>query len=453
MPRHSLTLTLIVMLAAAAGAQSRPAAPTVFAHPDGTRWYLAGQANFIGQAHPNFHSFYEGENSFRAGGEEKASFLGTLYMGFQPHGNSRYNTDLLLDVESAGGRGLNQALGLAGFTNLDVVRNPNLGPKPYLARAEIHQTIGLTNAMVPSERTYLSLATMVPARRFEIRVGKMSLPDVFDVNEVGSDSHLQFTNWTIDNNGAWDYAADTRGYTVGGAVEYYDHAWSVRYGLFAMPTVANGLDLDWAFNRAHAQNMEFELDHSFIPGRHGATRILSYVNNAHMGRYRDAVAAFLNGADPTPDITRHEKFGAVKYGFGWNNEQDLSDHLRVFSRFGWNEGQHESFAYTEVDQTISFGGDYNGAQWRRPGDKVGIAFVSNAIKKDHQKYLAYGGLGFLLGDGRLNYGRENIEESYYNWHIRSGMFAAMQLTHIDNPGYNRDRGPVWVPGLRFHVDF
>ena len=425
----------------------------IFPHPGNAHWYLAGQANFIGQAHPNFHSPYEGANSFRAGGEEKASFVGTLYAGFQPHRNLRYNTDLLVDIESAGGRGLSQALGLAGFTNLDVVRNPNLGAKPYLARAEIHQTIGLTNRMVPSERTYLSLATSVPVRRFELRLGKMSLPDNFDLNEVGSDSHLQFTNWTIDNNGAWDYAADTRGYSVGGILEYDDRAWSLRYGLFAMPTVANGLDLDWAFSRARAQNAEFELDRSLLRGRHGSTRILGYVNNAHMGLYRDAVAAFLNGTDATPDITRHEKFGAAKYGVGWNNEQDVTGSLRVFSRFGWNEGRHESFAYTEVDQTVSLGGDYNGSQWGRPDDKFGLAFVSNAIKKDHQRYLALGGLGFLLGDGRLNYGRENIEESYYNWHIRSGLFGAIQLTHIDNPGYNRDRGPVWVPGARLHIDF
>lgn len=426
---------------------------TVFSHPDDTRWYIAGQANFIGQAHPNFHSPYEATNSFRAGGEEKASFVGTLYTGLQPHRNLRYNTDFLFDVESAGGRGLSQALGLAGFTNLDVVRNPNLGSTPYVARAEIHQTIGLTDKMVPPDRTYLSLATKVPVRRFDIRIGKMSLPDVFDINDVGSDSHLQFTNWTIDNNGAWDYAADTRGYTVGGVLEYDDRSWSARYGIFAMPTVANGLDLDWAFSRARAQNMEFELDRSLIHGRHGATRILAYVNNAHMGLYRDAVVAYLNGTDPTPDITRHEKFGAAKYGFGWNNEQDLTGSLRIFSRFGWDEGQHESFAYTEDDQTVSFGGDYNLSRWRRPDDKFGVAFVSNAIKKDHQRYLALGGLGFILGDGHLNYGRENIEEAYYNRHIRSGLFGAIQLTHIDNPGYNRDRGPVWVPGLRLHVDF
>ena len=430
-----------------------PDAVTIYPHPDNTWWYFAGQANIIFQAHPSFHSPYQGPNSLQGAAEEKASLVGTFYTGFQPHHNLRYNTDLLVDIESAGGRGLSNALGLAGITNLDVVRNPTLSSAPYLARGEIHQTIGLTDEMVPSDRTYLSLATKVPVRRFDVRVGKMSLPDVFDVNPVGSDTHLQFTNWTIDNNGAWDYAADTRGYTVGGVFEYDDRNWSARYGIFAMPTVANGIDLDWAFSRANGQNWEFELRHSFIRGHSGATRILSYVNHAHMGDYRQSVIDYLNGTTPTPEITYTEQFGAVKYGFGWNNEQDITNSLRIFSRFGWDDGARESFAYTEDDQTFLFGGDYNGSRWHRPDDKFGIAFVSNAIKKDHQNYLAYGGLGFLLGDGRLNYGRENIVESYYTRHFRSGVFGSILLSHIDNPGYNRDRGPVWVPGLRMHVDF
>ncbi len=426
---------------------------TFFPHPDSARYYIAGQANIIFQSHPPFHSPYEGKNSLHGAGEYKTSLLGTIYLGYQPHRNLRYNTDFIVNVESAGGRGVSQALGLAGFTNVDVVRNPNLGSTPYLARGVIHQTFGLTDEMTEADRGPNSLATKVPVRRFEVRVGKMSLPDVFDLNSIGSDSHLQFMNWTVDNNGAWDYAADTRGYTLGGVLEYDDRNWTMRYGIFAMPTVANGIDLDWAFSRSRGQNWEFELRHSVIPGRKGTTRILSYVNNAHMGTYREAVIAYLDGADPTPEITNHEHFSAVKYGFTWNNEQEITQYLRVYSRFGWNEGQHESYAYTEVDQTVALGGDYSGAAWHRPVDKVGLTFVSNAIKKDHQNYLALGGLGFILGDGRLNYGRENIEESYYNLHAWKGLFFALDLQHIDNPGYNRDRGPVWVPSVRAHVDF
>jgi hypothetical protein len=425
----------------------------MFPHPEDSRYWLSGQANIIFQGRLPFHSPYEGTNSFRSSAEYKTSLVGTLYTAMRRNRSDRYNTDLIFDIESSGGRGLSQALGLAGFTNLDVVRNPNLGSKPYLARYQIHQVVGLSRETVAQEPNEFALASRVPLRRIEFRVGKMTLPDFFDANSIGSDSHLQFMNWAIDNNGAWDYAADTRGYTVGGMAEYDDRSWSLRYGIFAMPVVANGQDLDWAFSRAHGQNGEFELRHSFVRGRKGVTRILFYANRAHMGSYREAVIAYLNGTDPTPTITNHAHFGALKYGVGYNTEQELTEDLRVFGRFGWNEGQSESFAYTEVDQTIEAGGDYAGTAWHRREDKVGLTVVSNAIKRDHQNYLHFGGLGFLLGDGNLNYGRETIPEGYYNWHAWRGLFYSLDIQYISNPGYNRDRGPAWVGSVRAHVDF
>jgi hypothetical protein len=457
-------LVLLVLSAALVAAQAIDSVPqptlvdspavTMAPRHGNDRWWLSGQANIIFQGNLPFHSPYEGTNSFRTAAEYKTSLLGTLYAAFRPTKSIRYNTDLILDLESSGGRGVSQALGLAGFTNLDVVRNPTLGTAPYLARYGIHQVIGLTAETTPQQQGTFAVAPSVPVRRIELRAGKMTLPDFFDVNGPGSDSHLQFMNWTVDNNGAWDYAADTRGYTVGGMIEYDDRAWSLRYGLFAMPTVANGIDMDWAFSRAHAQNGEFELRHSFIPKRKGTERLLFYANRAHMGTYREAVNAFLVGPRINPpDILLHEHYSALKYGFGYNAEQELTENLRLFGRFGWNEGQHESFAYTEVDQTVEAGGDYAGARWHRSADKIGLAVVSNAIKRDHQNYLKLGGLGFLLGDGNLNYGRETIVESYYNWHAWRGLFYAVDVQHINNPGYNRDRGPIWVGAVRAHVDF
>jgi high affinity Mn2+ porin len=422
-------------------------------HSGSSPWWISGQANIIFQGRPAFHSSYQGANSFRNSAEYKTSMVGTLYTALRPTNSIRFNTDFIFDLESAGGRGLSEALGLAGFTNLDVVRNPNLGSTPYPARYEVHQTIGLSQATTEQQPSFFALATRVPVRRIELRIGKLTLPDFFDINSVGSDSHLQFMNWTIDNNGAWDYAADTRGYSTGGLAEYDDKVWSIRYGIFAMPTVANGIDLDWAFSRAHGQNGEFELRKGWVANQKGVSRLLFFANRAHMGTYREANNAFLEGIDKTPSIVRHEHFGALKYGFGYNTEQPLTANLRLFGRFGWNEGQHESFAYTEVDQTISGGADYAGTRWGRPVDKVAIAIVSNGIKSDHQEYLKLGGLGFLLGDGNLNYGRETIVESYYNWHAWRGLFYALDVQHIQNPGYNRDRGPAWVCSVRAHVDF
>ncbi len=173
--------------------------------------------------------------------------------------------------------------------------------------------------MTDQDRGPLALATKVPLRRFEIRIGKMSLPDSFDINSVGSDSHLQFTNWTIDNNGAWDYAADTRGYTVGGILEYDDKVWSARYAIAAMPTIANGIDLDWAFSRANGQNWEFELRKGLFarwlnPKRQGAVRVLSYVNHAHMGDYRQSVQQYLSGQIVD---ARHHADRALRRGEVW----------------------------------------------------------------------------------------------------------------------------------------
>ncbi len=432
--------------------------PTLFPHGETARYLLSGQANIIFQAHAPFHSPYEGPNSLVSRGEYKTSLVGTVYAGYQIRRAPRSTTEVIANLESAGGRGISQALGLAGFTNLDVVRNPNLGSVPYLARLQIHQSLGLSDEMVDADRTQFSLANQVSARRIDLRLGKMSLPDFFDINSIGTDSHLQFLNWTADNNGAWDYAADTRGYTYAGILEYTDHDWTARYALAAMPTVQNGIDLDWAFHRASGQNMEVEHRGSLVgpllpSERKGTIRVLSFVNHAHMGLYRDANAAFLTGTGSHPDITRNASLSTVKYGFGVNLEQELTSSLRVYARLGWNEGQHQSFAYTEVDQTLAFGSDLSGKRWSRPNDKAGVTFISNAIKRDHQAYLRLGGRGFLLGDGTLNYAREDILESYYNLHAWRGLFYALDAQFIEHPGYNQDRGPVLVEAVRMHIDF
>jgi hypothetical protein len=434
-------------------------APTIFPHPDSARYLLGGQANIIFQSHGPFHSPYEGTNSFLGRGEYKTSLIGTIYTGFQLVKSARYQTDGILDIEAAGGRGLSEALGLAGFTNLDVVRNPNLGSTPYLARYEFHQVVGLTDKNVESSRTAFSLGTTLPERRLEFWVGRMSLPDLLDLNSVGTDSHLQFMNWAIDNNGAWDYAANTRGYTDALVAEYTDRDFTARYALAAMPVIANGIDLDYALRRSSGQNVELELRKGpggLVPSlakRNGAVRILGFVNHANMGDYRVQNQKFLEGLTPKPEITAHAPASTMKYGVGFNFEQEVSENGRVYGQFGWNEGQHESFAYTEIDQTFAVGGDYRMSAFGRRNDKFGLTFVTNAIKKDHQAYLALGGLGFLLGDGRLNYAREDIVESYYNVHAWKGIYYALDGQFIEHPGYNQDRGPILVESVRMHVDF
>jgi len=427
--------------------QAEEAAPTtVFPHSETARWWVSGQINVVFQAHPDFHALYSGPNSLSARDEHATSRVLTLYTGYQ----LSKHAEAIFDLESAGGRGISDALGMAGFTNVDVVRNPSLGSKPYLARLMVHQVFALSGKEEDAERTPTSLLTKLPERRFELRAGKMSIADYFDVNSVGSDSHLQFLNWTAVNNGAYDYAADTRGYTVAAMAEYHDHGWSARFAEALMPKVANGPKLDYNLLRARSENIELE----FRPEKERKTtiRLLSFINHANMGSYREAVQAFLAGRDLQPDITAHRKQGRIKYGFGLNAEHEITKTIRGFGRLGWNEGQNESFAYTEVDQAVEIGSDWRLDRWRRSNDKLGIAFITNGISRLHQLYLGLGGNGFLLGDGHLTYGREDILETYYNAHVWRGVYFSPELQWAAHPGYNKDRGPVIVPGLRLHVE-
>jgi high affinity Mn2+ porin len=423
---------------------------TMFPHAEWDRLWLSGQANFISQWHPGFHSPYQGKNSLPPQAQDATSRVLTLFTGLRV----TKSTEFLCDVQETGGQGLGQALGVAGFPNLDVVRNPTLSKAPYVARLMWHQIIPLSGKKAVSERSPFSLFGELPQRRLELRFGKFSLADFFDVNNYGTDSNFQFMNWTVDNNGAYDYAADTRGFTFAAMLEYHDRNFVIRYAEALMPKVANGIHLDADLSRARSENIEFELHGRVVGKQPGILRLLSYVNHANMGDYREQINEWLaNPITPTPEITAHPLQTTVKYGFGANFEQPLTDWLGVFGRWGWNEGQHESYAYTEADQTWQIGLGGNGSHWGRRSDRLGLVFVTNGISHDHALYLADGGLGFLLGDGKLNYGRENIVETYYTLHLWRGVFPSLDLQYIDNPGYNRDRGPVPVASLRLHLEF
>jgi len=423
---------------------------TVFPHSDTSPFWLSSQINFIFQWHPRFYAAYSGTNSFRHASEQALSRYLSLYTGvvLTP------STEGIFDLESAGGSGLSNALGIAGFPNLDVVRNPELGAEPYMARVWLRQVIALSSETESVARTPFSMLTELPIRRLDFHIGKLSLPDFFDINPVGSDSHMQFMNWAIDNNPAWDYAADTRGYTWAVVIEYWDNNFGVRFADALEPTVANGINLQWDLQKAHAENYEVEYHPSLLKGRDTAIRALAYMNTANMGVYTQAINQFFEGITPTPEIAHHGLQKRIKYGFGLNLYQELTEQLRVFARIGWNEGQHESWAYTETDQVAEVGADLTGDYWGRPNDKWGVAFAIEGLSNQHREYLAHGGLGFILGDGNLSYGHEQVTETYYTFPLSPwpGVYFALDFQYIDDPGYNRVRGPVYVPGVRLHIE-
>jgi high affinity Mn2+ porin len=474
MLRFRFVVVALVALVARPAAARNPEQPetasplgtseTFIDHTSFAPFWFGAEVNTIFQTHPAFSAPYTGDHSLTPGAEAAISGLFTVFLAYQPH----RTTEIILDAELAVGGGISSALGAAGFTNMDVVRNPSLSSEPYVARFEIHQMIPLTRDWEENDdRGPITTFKLVPRHRIELRLGKMATVDLFDINPAGGDSHKQFINWSVDNNGAYDYAADTRGYTYGLVVEYQGPFLAVRFGEMLMPTVANGIDIDFNLLRSHSEQLEVEIKYSRRPHWAGTLRVLGYENFANMGDYQQSIDRFRAGVDVQPDITATRHAGTTKFGFGLNVIQQLGPYIRAFARGGWNDGRHESFAYTESDDTFEIGGDLVGDWWRRPVDKIGLAFVTNGISDVHREYLRLGGHGFLLGDacaftsfscvqraaGYLRYGRENIVELYYNAHIWRGAFVGADVQLVDNPGYNQDRGPVWAFALRGHLEF
>ena len=423
-------------------------APTMFPHLGEGRFWISGQMNFIAQHNPSFDAKYSGPNSFRSASNSSQGSVVTIYAGAQL---SR-DTELLVDAEQAQGLGLSSALGLGGFTNLDAVRDPTLNDAPYLARLMVHHVFPLARTRNESDRGPLSTFSDLPVRRLEVRIGRFAITDFFDANSVGSDSHLQFMNWAIDQNGSFDFTGDARGYTWGAFAEYQCPVWGARFAEALMEGPNNGGPLVWNLRRANTSDSEFEL-HRGPLGKSGVIRVLAWVNHANMGVYADAIQQYLDGITKTPDISAHPLQVTAKYGFDMNMEQTLTPDVTASARFGWNNGRTESWSFTEIDQTASGGVGALGHLWKRNYDRAGLAFASNGLSSVHARYLALGGLGFVLGDGALHYGRENLIEGYYTVHLWRGLYSGSDLQFISKPGFNQARGPVVVPSFRAHVEF
>jgi high affinity Mn2+ porin len=426
--------------------RSDEAATTRFEHSDDSRYWISRAVNFIGQGHQDSPSPYSGANSLRSKPEFAASGVMTLYTGYKLTGNLQ----TLTTTEQAVGHTVSNGLGLGGFSDPNNTRGPALGQAPYLARAMVRYSIPLGGGMVGSIRTPLDFSKKASAPRLEIIGGKFSLNDFFDQNDVSSNNDLQFMNFAINHDGAWDYAGNSRGYTYGSVIQLIMPRWTLRFGEALMPKAARSKFLEANLSRANSDNAELEF-HPVVHDKFmSVIRLSVFHNHASMGSFRDAILAS-QGAGVAPDITAHQ-VTANKYGFGANIQQNLGD-VRLFVRGGWSDGRYETLGYTEVDRTGSFGGDLKGSTWHRDEDKVGTAFVVNALSGDHRRYLALDGMGTWIGDGRLNYATEKAFESYYTMHCWNGIFLTADVQRITNPAYNRDRRPILMHGFRLHVDF
>ena len=410
------------------------------------------QATYIWQRKPSFNASYSGPKSLVPGAEKSYSFTTTadfgarLWQGAQLHFNP----------EGAQGVPLSNLTGSGGISNGELQRGSSTSLKKYIGRLFVQQRFDVGAETEKVDADFNELGGNYGARRWTVTVGSFSLLDYFDNNPYAKDPREQFMNWSFLTHGAWDYPADARGYTTGALLEYRTPEWSIRAGRSMQPKESNGLALDRNFRRQYGDQLEVDGN---LPVAVAAGplrgRLVVFRNRTIAGSFADAIA---QGGVPDLSLVRRSQ---TKTGWGATVEVPLGEDEGLFLRASRNSGNLETYAFTEIDRQVSFGGQFTGGRWGRKQDRVGVAYAINGLSAGHRDYLAAGGQGAFLGDGKLRYGTERVFETYYRmalpeWSMRAGKLKtalSVGFQGITNPGYNRDRGPVEVYSVRWHSEF
>jgi len=401
------------------------------------------QQTTIYQYHPSFPALYRGKNSLSSDAENATSLTSTFFCGLKIFNG----TEIYLNPELSGGQGLSGSTGMAGFPNGEVYRVSNPQPTFSLARFFIKKSFGLGGSSEKLDDSPNQLSSECDAKRLVITLGKFSLSDIFDDNSYSHDPRSQFFNWALMSSVAWDYPADTKGYTYSVAIEYIQSEFALRGAIAMVPKQANGIEMDTDIKNAFG--IVLELEKSFlINDRKGITRILFYQNRARMGNYQDAI----NNPIYNLDITKTDQYGRTKTGFAVNNEYSLTDNIGTFLKYSWNDGKTETWAFTEIDRALSLGFSFNHLKMIKNDDEIGLAYAINGLSDDHKEYLSKGGYGFIIGDGELNYGLESIFELYFKTVLFEHLSITPDYQFVINPAYNKDRGPVNIFSLRAHYE-
>jgi hypothetical protein len=403
------------------------------------------QATYVWQNHAPFRALYSGRNSLRPERERSYTFTATGYFGLRPWSGG----EIYFNPEAIESIAMSNLTGLGGFSNGENQKGSGRTLTVYAARAFLRQTWGYGGDRERVESSANQLSHDAEARRLVLTAGKFSLLDVIDANPYSHDPRVQFLNWALMTHGAYDFAADARGYTWGAALEYYHDDWALRAARALEPHQSNGLQLDYRISGHHGDQVELEHAHT-LAGQAGKVRLLAFRNYARMGGFRDALDfAAANGG--TPDVGNVRK-DQVKYGYGINLQQQLNQDAGAMLRASWNDGALETYAFTEIERSVSGGINIKGSGWRRADDLLFLGLVQNGLSSEHRDYLAAGGLGMFIGDGRINYKPEQIAEAMYVAKAAKLVWVGLDFQRIKNPAYNADRGPVSVAGLRLHFE-
>jgi hypothetical protein len=438
-----------------AAAEVSPAAPSAVEVDERPAWLARAlrpedwnanfQTTYVWQMHPGFATqLPDGAHSLSSQRETGYTLTATLFLGHRLWRGA----ELFFNPEVLQSTTMSDLHGLGGLSNGENQKAADTTARLYSARAFFRQTIRLGGDEAPVEAGANQFGGQVSSRRLVVTVGQMALIDVFDNNAFAHDPRVQFFNWALMAGGASDYAADARGYTVGFAVEYYRDDWAFRFGHFAQPKESNGLALDYRLWAHFGENLEVEHRH-VLWGRRGSARMTPFLNYAKMGGFSDARVAANGGIPAVGDVRRDR----AKLGFGIGLDQYLTRDLGLFGRYSWNDGRTETYAFAEIDRSLTAGLAMGGRFWFRARDTVAVAFAQDSLSDSHRDYLGAGGLGNFLGDGWLNYQPERVFEAYYSFHAFAGLWLTVDGQYVMHPGYNADRGPVTFLGCRLHFEY
>jgi high affinity Mn2+ porin len=409
-------------------------------------WSLHWQMTFVDQYHPAFKSPFQGPNSLDPGSRGNETYDATLFAGIRLwDGGEAY-----VDPEIDQGFGLSNTLGVAGFTSGEAYKVGKSSPYFRLQRLFFRQTFDLGGADEQVDAAANQLGGTRTANNLILTGGKISVTDIFDTNTYAHDPKGDFLNWSIIDAGAFDYAADAWGYSYGIVTEWTQDWWTLRGGLFDLSRVPNTTALERDFSQFELVG-EAEERHTWW-GQKGKLKLLGFVNRGRMGDYNDAVslAAVTHSVPSNASVRRF----ASRPGMTINFEQGVSDNLGLFARASLNDGSKEAYEFTEINRSLAAGLSLKGNSWGRPGDTLGVAGVVNGLSSAARSYFAAGGLGILIGDGRLpHYNTEAVLEAYYSARVTDWLSAGADYQFISNPAYNSDRGPISVLGFRMHAQF
>lgn len=411
---------------------------------DHQNWAIHFDAVEVVQGQPGFHAPYSATNSLYPGDNVRQTTDADLFFDVHiwPGG------EIYLNPEYYQGFGLGITHGLAAFPNSEAYKVGKYRGDVYIPRLFLRQVWGFGGEQEQLATGQLQLAENVDISRLTLQVGKFSVTDVFDNNNYAHDPRGDFLNWAAVDALAFDYAADSLGFEYGLWLELNRKNWAARYGIFTVPRVANGLATDGHYLKAWQQVAEVEGRYSLF-GHPGKVRLLGYLERAIMGSYR----AVLDNPNLDADIAQTRRY-RLTYGAVLNLEQEVTTDLGAFLRLGFRDPNYEEWQYADASKSFEIGLSLKGTAWNRSNDTVGVAEMLDGLGHAQRDYFNAGGLGILVGDGKLpHYGLENVVETYYDFEIHKGLNLTLDYQLAVNPAYNQDRGPINIFAARVRVSF